>query len=438
MSFNGNLQPASDEGTDLTTKGDIHTFSTENTRLPVGADTRILQANSATSTGLEWIVAGGGGIEESFTVTTKTTTTPTSQTGFKGIIVDCTKVTAGNVQVNVDGSAYGDPVDSGTAQAFAVNPSSALNFVSTGAGRQLTGASFVQNSNEGSTVASPICLWSDPTGTMWLHCQGLGGGDVYGCQETSAQWDVSNFTAPLDTYSGDPYGATRSTGCASRYTGTYTVPDIPAYSGATSGGNYMNNNSIGGTYGDGITVSSLAPNYWKAGGSIGSSGEINMNGVDNDCYGMATNDNQSIWFIAGRQNDSIYKLQTIAGMTNGYALYIDNGSTGVVYQTLVISAQLTDVVDISFTNDGLWLVVAGASGNVYSYNLTSAWDLTTATYDQTFSTSAQSTSIGGIQVKGDGSAVYVLDSQPTGTNYIMEYDVSGAFTGTARIIMIGT
>ena len=163
-----------------------------------------------------------------------------------------------------------------------------------------------------------------------------------------------------------------------------------------------------------------------------------MNGVDNDCYGMATNDNQSIWFIAGRQNDSIYKLQTIAGMTNGYALYIDNGSTGVVYQTLVISAQLTDVVDISFTNDGLWLVVAGASGNVYSYNLTSAWDLTTATYDQTFSTSAQSTSIGGIQVKGDGSAVYVLDSQPTGTNYIMEYDVSGAFTGTARIIMIGT
>ena len=83
MSFNGNLQPSSDVGEDLTNKGDLHTFSTENTALPVGADTRILQANSATSTGLEWIVAGGGGIAEDFTVTTKTTTTPTSQTGVK-------------------------------------------------------------------------------------------------------------------------------------------------------------------------------------------------------------------------------------------------------------------------------------------------------------------------------------------------------------------
>ena len=60
MSFNGNLQPSSDAGEDLTTKGDLHGYSTENTRFPVGSDTNILQANSATSTGLEWIASGGG------------------------------------------------------------------------------------------------------------------------------------------------------------------------------------------------------------------------------------------------------------------------------------------------------------------------------------------------------------------------------------------
>jgi hypothetical protein len=39
----------------VTTKGDLQTYSTMPDRLPVGSDTQILSANSATSTGLEWI-----------------------------------------------------------------------------------------------------------------------------------------------------------------------------------------------------------------------------------------------------------------------------------------------------------------------------------------------------------------------------------------------
>ena len=39
----------------LTTKGDLYTYDTDNQRLPVGTDTQILSANSATATGLEWI-----------------------------------------------------------------------------------------------------------------------------------------------------------------------------------------------------------------------------------------------------------------------------------------------------------------------------------------------------------------------------------------------
>jgi hypothetical protein len=45
----------------LTTKGDIYTFSTVDARLPVGTNGKVLSANSAMSTGLEWIAAAGGG-----------------------------------------------------------------------------------------------------------------------------------------------------------------------------------------------------------------------------------------------------------------------------------------------------------------------------------------------------------------------------------------
>lgn len=50
----------------LTTKGDIYTYSTTNTRLPVGADGEILYADSSTLTGLKWDAAptGGGGIQQ--------------------------------------------------------------------------------------------------------------------------------------------------------------------------------------------------------------------------------------------------------------------------------------------------------------------------------------------------------------------------------------
>jgi hypothetical protein len=44
----------------LTTKGDLYTFDTANTRLPVGTNGQVLVADSATATGLRWASAGTG------------------------------------------------------------------------------------------------------------------------------------------------------------------------------------------------------------------------------------------------------------------------------------------------------------------------------------------------------------------------------------------
>ena len=53
MSFSGNQYP-SDEGFDLDTKGQVHTYSTANAALAVGTDSYVLQADSGEATGLTW------------------------------------------------------------------------------------------------------------------------------------------------------------------------------------------------------------------------------------------------------------------------------------------------------------------------------------------------------------------------------------------------
>ena len=61
MSFNGDLN-ASDDGLELTTKGQIHTYSTENSALNVGSNSYILSANSTASDGIEWVANTDAGL----------------------------------------------------------------------------------------------------------------------------------------------------------------------------------------------------------------------------------------------------------------------------------------------------------------------------------------------------------------------------------------
>lgn len=51
----------------LTTKGDVHGYSTTDARLPVGSNTEVLTADSTQTLGIKWAAAGGDGTIENIT-----------------------------------------------------------------------------------------------------------------------------------------------------------------------------------------------------------------------------------------------------------------------------------------------------------------------------------------------------------------------------------
>ncbi len=53
------LAPGGDSGTDLTQKGDLHGYSSSNTRIPVGSNDTVLTADSSEALGVKWAAAGG-------------------------------------------------------------------------------------------------------------------------------------------------------------------------------------------------------------------------------------------------------------------------------------------------------------------------------------------------------------------------------------------
>jgi DNA-binding beta-propeller fold protein YncE len=122
----------------------------------------------------------------------------------------------------------------------------------------------------------------------------------------------------------------------------------------------------------------------------------------------------------------MYVVGTSGNDVNEYSLSTAwDISTASYIRNFVVAAQDTTPDDLFFTDDGTKMYIIG-SGNdrVYQYNLSTAWDISTASYLQFFSVSAQDTSPTGIFFKGTGTSMYILGD--TG-NDVNEYSLSTAW-----------
>lgn len=105
----------------------------------------------------------------------------------------------------------------------------------------------------------------------------------------------------------------------------------------------------------------------------------------------------------------------------------NTGITGWNYSELSksITSEETNPVGLFFSPDGLNMYVNGSVGDdVNQYTLSTAWDVSTATYLQLFSTAAQDTAPADIFFKPDGLAMFILGDT---NNSVFQYTLSSAF-----------
>jgi len=119
------------------------------------------------------------------------------------------------------------------------------------------------------------------------------------------------------------------------------------------------------------------------------------------------------------------KIIGAGGAGGGGAVEGWNVSTAVFNQSFSVVAQDASPAGIFFKPDGTKMYVVGYSGDdVNEYDLSTAWDVSTAVFLQTKSVSAQDTSPTGLSFKPDGTKMYVVG---TAGGDINEYDLSTAW-----------
>jgi DNA-binding beta-propeller fold protein YncE len=122
----------------------------------------------------------------------------------------------------------------------------------------------------------------------------------------------------------------------------------------------------------------------------------------------------------------MYVIGTTGDDVNEYDLNTAWDITTATYlQNVSVAAQEINPNDLFFKPDGTKMYVMGQTGDdVNEYDLSSAWNVATATYLQNVSVAAQETTPEGLFFRDDGTKMYVIGSAG---DIVHEYDLSSAW-----------
>jgi hypothetical protein len=139
---------------------------------------------------------------------------------------------------------------------------------------------------------------------------------------------------------------------------------------------------------------------------------------DTSPKGLAFNNDGTKMYLCGEQNDTIYQ----------YSLSSSYDVSTASYDSVSFSVTAQDVIPngISFKSDGTKMYIVGGNNDaIYQYTLSTAWDLSTASYDSvSLSVSSQDASPYALTFKTDGTVLYILGAA---NKKVFQYTLSTAW-----------
>jgi 6-phosphogluconolactonase (cycloisomerase 2 family) len=119
-------------------------------------------------------------------------------------------------------------------------------------------------------------------------------------------------------------------------------------------------------------------------------------------------------YIVGSAGDEVNEYNLSTAWNISTASYVQNFS---------VATEETAPVGIFFKPDGTRMYIIGSTGDdVNEYSLSTAWDVSTASYVHNFSVAGQDTIPNGIFLKPDGAAFYIMGDS---NNRVVKYAISG-------------
>ncbi len=258
----------------------------------------------------------------------------------------------------------------------------------------VSSASYLQNFSVAAQEATPQGIFFKPDGTK-MYVIGTTGDNVNE-YDLSTAWDISTASY-LQNFSVAAQEAAPQ--------GIFFKPD----------GTKM---YVIGTAEDAVFSYTLST-AWDlsaAGFDAPTEGYFSVSAQDTTPQGIFFKPDGLKMYVIGNADDDVneYDLSTAWDITT--ASYLQNFS---------VAAQDTTPQGIFFKPDGTKMYIIGFSGeDVNEYDLSTAWDISTASYLQNFSVAAQEAAPQGIFFKPDGTKMYVIGNTGDDVN---EYDLSTAW-----------
>ena len=144
---------------------------------------------------------------------------------------------------------------------------------------------------------------------------------------------------------------------------------------------------------------------------------LSVTSQDSSPRGLEFSTDGTKMYMAGTGTTRVFQYSLSTGFDLSTASY-DSVSVD-------LSGTLSNIMDIRLSSDGTKMYVNANLNTIYQWNLSTAFDLSTASYSNTnFSVSSQTNGSRGFRFNADGTKMYLVDGSP---EKVFQYSLSTAW-----------